>query len=186
MYKVSVEITGTSDMLHSRMPTETEAIKRLDELGKILKKDVNNEKAYTEAAEYCLYKNSNKEICIPSMHIEAAMVKAGARERVEGEGKKSYKDYMNAFIIVEPKLIPIEPQKYELFRTFVKTYGGRVMSTRPKFPQGWKANFTIAILDDTIPVKVVESILKYAGAYVGIGNWRPKFGRFEVTKFGKQ
>jgi len=59
----------------------------------------------------------------------------------------------------------------------------RVLKWRPKFNQ-WKLQFTITILDETnISPANVKEILEKAGATKGIGDYRPRFGRFMVTKF---
>lgn len=184
--KISVEIEGLCPLLHHRMSDKKQEIDRMKELIKILQKDPDNEEAYKEEASIHLYKNKEGENIIPSVHIESAMIKAGVQERVAGRGKKTYKDHMKAFIVIEPEDIPITPQSYEEDRRFVRVQRAKVMRTRPKFPSGWKAQFAILVLDDTIPLKVIENILKFAGAYVGIGDWRPKFGRFEVTQFELQ
>lgn len=184
--KINVEIEGLCPLLHHKMSDKKQEIVRMKELIKILQKDPDNEEAYKEEAIIYLYRNKEGKNVIPSVHIESSMVKAGVNERVAGRGKKTYKDHMKAFIVVEPEDILIDPQDYEEDRRFVRVQRAKIMRTRPKFPTGWKANFTILVLDDTIPMKVIENILSFAGAYVGIGDWRPKFGRFEVTKFEEE
>jgi len=58
------------------------------------------------------------------------------------------------------------------------------MLNRPAFKKGWEAKFKILILDeDRLPQKALGEILEYAGKFVGIGDWRPHFGRFEVIEF---
>jgi hypothetical protein len=46
--------------------------------------------------------------------------------------------------------------------------------------------FTINILEEQLPVEAVRKILEYAGRYVGIGDFRPRFGRFEVIEFQEE
>jgi hypothetical protein len=62
--------------------------------------------------------------------------------------------------------------------------GSTVMRCRPLIPSGWKATFELwcaAPLEFT-PELLLE-ILQVAGQFKGIGDYRPKYGRFAVTEF---
>lgn len=59
----------------------------------------------------------------------------------------------------------------------VRNQQNRVMRTRPMF-QFWAADCT-AVADPTlIELRDVEQIAETAGQIVGIGDWRPRYGRF--------
>jgi hypothetical protein len=58
---------------------------------------------------------------------------------------------------------------------------------RPRF-DSWSVSGTLTVLDDSITTDVLERILTHAGAYAGVGDWRPSspkspgpFGRFTST-----
>jgi len=53
---------------------------------------------------------------------------------------------------------------------------------RPLFKE-WVANFKLMVLDDTLPLEMLREILERAGTTIGIGDYRPKYGLFEVMKF---
>lgn len=59
------------------------------------------------------------------------------------------------------------------------------MRHRPRFDD-WELDFEIHVLDEQIKPDVVNGILTDAGQYVGIGDYRPKYGRFMITKFEVQ
>jgi len=59
----------------------------------------------------------------------------------------------------------------------------RVVRIRPTFKAGWELEFVIEVIDDQIPIEMVQDILTLAGKTVGIGDFRPKFGRFRVVTF---
>jgi hypothetical protein len=180
--EIEVEIKGQCSLIQHKMPIGEDK-EEYNKLTKILQKDSDNKDAYTKQAELSVYKNNLGKYCIPAVHLEGSITKAGPNFRVEGKGKKTYKDYMKAFIIFKPTMIPIEPQKYILNRIFVRIGLARILRTRPEFEEGWIAKFTLIVLDDTIPLNILKEVLEYAGQYVGIGDWRPKYGRFEVTLF---
>lgn len=58
----------------------------------------------------------------------------------------------------------------------------RIMRTRPIFPV-WSLNFTITINSETLQAQDVMRAISNAGAIVGLGDYRPKYGRFVVSSF---
>lgn len=65
-----------------------------------------------------------------------------------------------------------------------KGAGGAVMRTRPRFNQ-WGLQFTLAVDDEVVSPDHVREALVIAGARVGLGDFRPRFGRFEVVSWRK-
>ena len=47
----------------------------------------------------------------------------------------------------------------------------------------WELKFQIICIDLRANAKDIQDILSYAGSYVGIGDYRPRYGRFEVVSF---
>lgn len=58
--------------------------------------------------------------------------------------------------------------------------GARIMKVRPLIPTGWTLEFTLEYDDSVINKKDLEKAMLDAGSLVGLGVWRPKFGRFQV------
>ena len=174
MKTIEVEITGIAPLLCNRFPTEDSGT----EQSKIKKK------VYipTEIADKKLYKNAEGKSCIPGEHIFQAMRKAAVDFKFEK--KKSFKDVITSGIAITPEDIVIVTDKpYEIDARPVVIQRARVLSWRPKFTN-WKLKFSLQILDDeNISPNNVKEILEKAGATKGIGDYRPRFGRFMVTSF---
>jgi len=171
--RLNVEIEGVAPLLQHRFPEEDEEKQSKRKTGKI---------DYSAEVTKSLYLTKNNVIYQPSVSIEQSMIKAAVNFQIPGKGKKTYKDLINSALIIEPTEIPLEPQKYTVDKRSVRIQRARVYRYRPRF-HNWKLKFTILILDEQLQPSVVKEILEYAGAYVGIGDYRPKFGRFIVTKF---
>lgn len=62
-----------------------------------------------------------------------------------------------------------------------KVMGRKVMRARPLIPAGWKSTHTFQLLDDVLDSRDLVPVLERAGRLVGVGDWRPTFGRFEVS-----
>jgi hypothetical protein len=58
----------------------------------------------------------------------------------------------------------------------------RVIRIRPMFPTGWSLEFEIEFDESVLNEKAVLKACIDAGCYVGLGDWRPKFGRFTVEE----
>ena len=58
---------------------------------------------------------------------------------------------------------------------------GRNVRYRAKFDE-WESTFRIVVTaDDYLTDKLITDIITYAGLYVGVGDFRPKFGRFQLV-----
>ena len=129
------------------------------------------------------YRTKSGKYMQPSEMIEACMVKAAVHFKMEG--KKTFKDVIKGGVIVDPPEIVHKKQKVTMDARWGrnKTTGGAVWVVRPKFDK-WSLEFDLELLqDERVSAQILREILDYAGLYVAIGAWRPKFGRFKVTSF---
>lgn len=119
---------------------------------------------------------------LPSMNLEASLVEAAKMQKLGKHAKR-------ALMIIEDKI----HLKYDGPRTaddlikdprFVDMRGVRVgmaklMRCRPRFSE-WQAECTLAYNAEQINLDEVMQIVRNAGALVGVGDFRPRFGRFSV------
>jgi hypothetical protein len=124
----------------------------------------------------------NGEPCIPFQMLEAALIE-GAKKEKRGPAAK-------AGILVEQhaRLEYVGPRKPEQLwkderfqlRVPVRVGQVRVMRTRPRF-DGWSAEVVVKYLPSLLNPEHVRGFLTAAGEQVGLGDWRPRFGRFLVA-----
>lgn len=62
--------------------------------------------------------------------------------------------------------------------------GAAVWKTRAMVPTGWRLSFTLAFDPDMIADSTLREALAVSGRSVGVGAWRPTFGRFTVKISG--
>lgn len=189
MYSVNVSIEGIAPLLHHRYPLPDFA--QLSKGGKVK----SGEKDYTQEWRQSLYANGNAELYQPATHLDGALAKASSNFKVQGRGAKTYSQLFKGNVFVAPDEIPfmgmIMPENLDtdadkplyLDVRPVVIQRARVVRIRPCFKPGWKLDFVIEVIDDQIPHNVVSEVLIMAGKTIGIGDFRPKFGRFMVTKF---
>lgn len=169
---VNVTSKGTSPLLMNRFVEDTTTTKKT--------KNTYDDK---EEAKSRLYADESGNPYQPGEHIERALQKAGGNFIYKK--RKTYIDYLKAGVFVTPDAIPHKIADWEIDRRPVVIQKSRIMRARPKFPE-WELDFQIEIIDPNIEPAQLKEILDYAGMYIGIGDYRPKFGRFMVTKFEEE
>ena len=168
--RINVKIEGISALLFNKFnPSETKG-----------KKTVLIYSAEDDA-EKSLYKDDKGNVCTPSLHLEAAMIKSAVSFKMKG--RKTYKDVFKSGLTVEPELIKHKDNEYELYTVPVVIQRSRVVKSRA-MKKKWGLDFVINIIDEeSLTPAVVKTVLENAGKYIGIGDWRPKFGRFKIVEF---
>jgi len=63
----------------------------------------------------------------------------------------------------------------------VRVTQSKIMRCRPKF-EDWETEFSVAYHPSMLSEHDVERIVKDAGEFVGLCDYRPKFGRFEAAR----
>ncbi len=119
--------------------------------------------------------------CIPSEMLEAVIVKGAMKEKRGPAAKAGILVEHHAILEYDGPSDPKELWQDERFRLRVAAKVGtaKVMRTRPRF-DGWTANIEIGFLPGLLNGREVRSFLVTAGEQIGVGDWRPRFGRFSV------
>lgn len=172
--KYKARIRGISPILFNRFPDEENTDGKSKRSMAVPSKE--------EQVETSLYRTKSGKLYQPAAHIVGSMLKAAVNFKLKG--RKTFKDVVNAGIFVEPEEIIHKKQKYETdWRSVViKSTRGRVMKGRGRMNE-WELEFTLTCIDPRATNKDIKDILEYAGAYVGIGDYRPRYGRFEVVDY---
>ena len=188
MKTITLKIRGMSPLLmHSGQLADpmSEAARTLSEAVKVAKKN-KTDKSYEKMAEAefmgSLYLDEKLEPCITGEMLEAMICEA-ARKFKQGKEVK-------AAVIVDG-LFPLaykgprDPETLWKTGAYRKTMGvrigkSRVMRTRPMFT-GWAVEFTVHYLEELLSERDIIKFVEKAGAEVGLGDYRPRYGRFEVA-----
>lgn len=181
-----VKLTGTAPYLMHNVrlanPLDiyTKELKRLT--GKRNKTDEDHEEVMK--AEYFggLYWSEVNCLYIPGRQIDAAML-------VAAKTKKLGKQLARGVWVLNDELPlaysgPINPEDLYADPSFVDirpvTIGGRkVMRCRPIFRE-WSLTVELLVDENVMNQRDVEDIMKIAGQLIGIGELRPRYGRFDV------
>lgn len=129
-----------------------------------------------------LYMGENGPI-IPSNNVEAMVIEAAKKSR-EGKIAKAGV-FCNEHVSLEyegPRTAE-ELWSDEDFRhvAIVRVQSSRVARTRPIFHK-WEAVVKLSYEDTVTNLARVDDWMFIAGTQVGLGDWRPQHGRFEVER----
>ncbi len=64
-------------------------------------------------------------------------------------------------------------------RAGVRVRNAKTMRTRPRFPK-WSVDVKASFLTTVLDRDEVIEFFRISGALVGVGDWRPKYGKFTV------
>jgi len=129
-----------------------------------------------------LYVNENKQIVVPADNWTAILIEAAKKEK----GGKLAK----AGLFCEEHMVleyegEQDPEKLFEDKNFVYKKGVRVQSakiirTRPIFNE-WAGEISVKYNSSLVNETQLDSWMNIAGEQIGVGDWRPRFGRFEVV-----
>lgn len=176
MRTIKCVIKGTKPLLQHKMSLQQEA-----QLGSKTKRVAGQSRA--DNPEDYLY-IVNGKIVQPAEHIIQAIIKRLTNYKIQGRGKKTYKEIGQGSIDIVPEFIEHKNQNWVVdSRTVViPATRGRSIRLRPKLEE-WELSFSVHLNSDDLPLEVLKSALDDAGREGGIGDYRPRFGTFIVTLF---
>jgi hypothetical protein len=176
-YMIEARIEGTSAMLFHRWSCEAVDEKAKAAKGSKAKKEDN--------VESYLYRDEKGHIAIPSEYFRQCMIHAAKFKQDPRSPRKSAMDLFKAGIATIGELCSLgvkDPDYLDRRRVVIQRNG--ITRTRPAMLAGWKCEVSLQILlPEYITPAMANETLQYAGRIVGVGDFRPSFGRFAVTKF---
>jgi hypothetical protein len=181
MLQIKGTITGIAPILFNRMlEGELEP-----DLGKSSAKGrVSVEDRIEEAKERC-YKNE-KGLYLPGWNFKVCLLEGVKRSGLK-VGRGSLMPYMQASLFPDEKLYFIGKAGPDFIHTTwgrrPPRTGGACMVRRPALTEGWQLAFHLNLMDDRRRPEEVQRSLEEAGLLVGLGSWRPEFGRFIITEW---
>ena len=183
MTTVEVQIRGIAPLLQNNRLGSEEQIKGGDGRRRKTAGASNN----TEEWKGKLYKDDQGKLVHPTSAIEKCL-ELSARE-FKADKRRTMRDVIKACVFAEKPFARInkavESPDFIHECPFVNpNTKGSGIRYRPAFKEGWTMDFKLNVMDEeAVPVERLKEIFDFGGARIGIGDWRPKYGRFLVSKF---
>jgi hypothetical protein len=189
MKKFRVRLDGVSPIIFHNGQLANPNNYYVEQIKAITKKKVKSQMELVRLADLewvgSLYLNAQKQIDLPGHVIEGALINAAKKLKSTAKFKSAvYLSKAASFSYKGPTALE-ELQANPDFRleVMVVIQGRRILRTRPIFKE-WSAEAEICFLEGQISKTDVLEALTLAGLQVGLGDWRPKYGRFTVMDLG--
>lgn len=180
-YTMRVSIVGSADLLFKRWNCAEIETKAASAKGSKIKK--------TDNVESYVYRDEKGFICMPGEYFRQSIINAAKfRQDPRSTGRKSAKDLYGAGLICLTHMAQIGPKPTKNWdyldtrRVMVQRNG--INRTRPAFSAGWKATFDILVnAPEYISRNDLREVIEQAGRLVGVGDFRPTFGRYGIVSY---
>lgn len=142
-----------------------------------------------EEAKKRAYRNGHG-LYLPAWNVKKALLQGfqALDLRVPGSKTKRLWRFVQPVLFIEPDQVLFGVEKEDdIHRVPGKNAdGSATIVRRPMLLEGWKLGFTMRILDDLVREADLRLSLQATGERVGLGGWRPEYGRFIVREWEKE
>ena len=176
-YILDVTIEGVADLLFHRWNVEGVDSKAKAAKGSAAKK--------MDDLESYVWRNDDGELCLPGEYLRMSIINASRFKQDPRSPRKSAMDLYKAGVICLTALasLGVKDWDYEDRRRGVVQRQG-INRTRPALKAGWQATLELLVnTPEYINPASLNDTLQTAGRLIGVGDFRPTFGRFLVTHY---
>ncbi len=182
-YIIHATIQGSTDMLLHAWNCEAVEEKSKSKKGSESKK--------TDNLESYVRRNEEGFISLPSEYIRMSIIAAAKFRQDPRSPRKSAMDLYKAAIVCLEPLCPLFNAAKELPKIWdyedkrrVQVQRNGITRVRPAFRVGWSVHVDLmCVLPEYIASGDIHDVLAMAGRVVGVGDFRPTYGRFRITRF---
>lgn len=188
MQKLTFKVKGVAALLlhngrtANPMDPYAKAMKEIS--GKRKKTDSDYEKLSDLELEAGLYFDDDGKIYFPALNIEQAIIGGAKKSSLGKEFLKAIAvDGVGMYLKNGRQYTKEQVMSNEKYRylTNVRVKQSRIVRTRPRFDE-WNGEFDVLYNENLLNQDQVVGAVIAAGDEVGFGDWRPRFGRFEVEE----
>lgn len=176
-FSVAITVRGSADFLFHRWNAEA-----VDEKAKAAKNSAGKK---TDNIESYVYRTENGELAIPGEYLRGAVIGAAKFRQDPRSPRKSAMDLFKAAIVVTTPLATLGVTNWDYLdkrRVMIQRQG--INRVRPAMRAGWSATFHLLVmLPEYIDQNALRETIESAGRLIGLGDFRPTFGRFGITNF---
>ena len=176
-YAVCVTVEGSADFLFHRWNAEA-----VDEKAAAAK---NPKGKKTDNIESYVYRTDSGEIAIPGEYLRGSIINAAKFRQDPRSPRKSAMDLFKAALVVTSPLASLGVTEWDYLdkrRVMIQRQG--INRVRPAMRAGWRATFDLLVmLPEYVDRGTLRETIESAGRLIGVGDFRPTFGRFGIVEF---
>lgn len=176
-YAAVITIEGAADFLFHRWNAEA-----VDTKAAAAK---NSKAKKTDDVESYVYRTLDGALAIPGEYFRGSIINAAKFRQDPRSPRKSAMDLFKAAIVITSPLASLGVKDWDYLdkrRVMVQRQG--INRVRPAMRAGWKVTFDLmVVLPEYIDKNSLRETIESAGRLIGLGDFRPTFGRFGIIKF---
>lgn len=176
-YIAQVSVEGSAAILFHRWSVDGVEAKSKAAKGSKAKKE--------DDLESYVYRDEHRNLCIPSEYFRMSIIHAAKFRQDPRSPRKSAVDLFKAGIACLDELCNLGVKDWEYVdRRRVMVQRNGITRCRPALHKGWKTSFLMSVLlPEYIEPTMLNEVIQSSGRLIGVGDFRPTYGRFVVTGF---
>jgi hypothetical protein len=187
MAKFNLEIIGTTPLLMHSARLSNPLDPNARAMKKISAKRNKSEEDYIQLAKLefigGLYHDTDMGPYVPGANIFRSLVDAGRKRKLGTRVTSALfvQDDVNALAYKGPRDVEsLWNDANFRHEASVKVGTSRVIRTRPQF-KVWATEAILVVDTEVLDADDLQQIVDISGSMIGLGDWRPIFGRFDST-----
>ena len=176
-YIAHVEVEGTAAFLFHRWSVDGIKAKADSGKGCTAKK--------TDDLESYVYRDEKGNLGIPGEYFRMSLINAAKYRQDPRSPRKSAMDLFKAGIVTLTDVASVGKKEWDFIdRRRVMIQRNGITRHRPGLLSGWTVEMDFqCLLPEYISPALLNEVIQASGRLVGVGDFRPTFGRFAVTNF---
>jgi hypothetical protein len=176
-YVAEIKFEGSAPLLFHRWSVDGIEAKSKAAKGSKAKKE-------DDLSSY-VYKDRSGDICLPAEYFRMSIINAARFKQDPRSPRKSAMDLFKAGVVVLDELCSLGSKDWDYIdRRRVMVQRNGITRCRPAMFAGWKCVAHLQVLlPEYISPQLLNETIQAAGRLIGVGDFRPTFGRFMVTGF---
>lgn len=182
IYKYVVQVKGATPLLQNRLSKDL-----IDEIKKV-PRDKREEWQDQNFMKKLYLDADGKTVIFPTTNIHSFLVSCARKNKIPPPKSigKTWTDYIKSAVYVDENCI-IKHNGIAPFESMVNgnpssmKKSSKVYCVRPKM-DNWSATFSFTDFGGYLDDKAVESLMNTGKLFIGLGDYRPVYGRFSIEK----
>lgn len=176
-YRVEAEVIGVSDILFHRWSVDGIEAKSKAAKGSKAKK--------SDDVESYVYRTEDGLLAIPAEYFRQAIIHAAKFKQDPRSPRKSAMDLFKAAVFPVVTMCSTGQKDWSYIdRRRVQIQRNGITRERPALRAGWHVQLDLeVVLPEYVSPELLNEVLQLAGRVIGIADFRPTYGRFQVTRF---
>lgn len=179
-YRAEIELLGTAAFLFHRWSVDGVEAKAKAAKGSKAKKE--------DDLESYVYRDAEGLLAIPTEYFRMAIVNAAKFKQDPRSPRKSAMDLFKAALVPAHEFAGLGVRDWDYVdRRRVTVQKAGITRCRPALHKGWRCRVEFeVVLPEYVGPELLNEVVQMAGRVVGVGDFRPTFGRFQVVRFRVQ